>query len=129
MWRFINKQGIEIIPCEYFEDTLDDEIVVNWDEIENEELRERNRKRQTVLKQLLQKRKRLPDNGSLFFLSLFILHQSADVFADDVELKVDHRAYLDIVEIGILKGVRDDGYLEGVISGVAHCETDTIHRN
>ena len=40
MWRFINKQGIEIIPCEYFEDTLDDEIVVNWDEIENEELRE-----------------------------------------------------------------------------------------
>ena len=61
--------------------------------------------------------------------TLFILHQSANVFTYDVELKVDHRAYLDIVEIGILKSVRDNGHLEGVISGVAHCEAHTIHRN
>lgn len=61
--------------------------------------------------------------------TLFIFHQSADVFANDVELEVDHRAYLDIVEISILKGVRDDGDLEGVICGIANCEADTIYRN
>ena len=68
---------------------------------------------------------------AFFFLkdSLFILHQSADVFADDVKLKVDHRTYLNIVEIGILKSVRDNGHLEGVISGVAHCKAYTIHRD
>lgn len=61
--------------------------------------------------------------------TLFILHQPTDVFAYDVELEVDHRAYLDIVEISILKGVRDDGDLEGVICGIANCEADTIYRN
>ena len=47
------------------------------------------------------------------------LLQAGDVFTKDVELEVDNRAYADVLEVGMLHGVGDDGYLEGVARGIA----------
>ena len=51
---------------------------------------------------------------------------ACNVLADDVELDVDERAGVDVVEIGVLEGVGDDAHLESVLGGVTHGETDTI---
>lgn len=52
--------------------------------------------------------------------------EARNVFADDVELKVDLRADFDVVEVGVVVGVGDDAHLEGVVGRVADGETDSI---
>ena len=47
-------------------------------------------------------------------LLILELCQAADVLADDVELKVDFRTDLYVVEVGMLKGVGDDTYFKRV---------------
>ena len=47
------------------------------------------------------------------------LLQAGDVFAEDIELKVDDGAYVDVAKVGMLEGVGDDGHLEGIAGGIA----------
>ena len=47
------------------------------------------------------------------------LLQTGNVLADDVELEVDNRSDADVLEVGMLHGVGDDGYLKRVLRGVA----------
>ena len=60
------------------------------------------------------------------FGALLERHQSADVFPDDVELQIDHRAFDDGVEVRQVVGVGDDGHLEAVRAGVADGEADAV---
>ena len=64
-----------------------------------------------------------PRTGTSVTLKLL---QSGDVFAEDVEFKVDDGAYTDVAEVGVLEGVGDDGDLEGVAGGVADGEADAV---
>lgn len=48
------------------------------------------------------------------------------VLSEDVKFDVYARAYLDVAEVGVLEGVRNDGDLERVGSGVAHGERHAI---
>ncbi len=52
---------------------------------------------------------------------LFELGETGDVFADDVEFEVDAVADLDVAEVGVLEGVRDDGDAERARFAVADC--------
>jgi len=60
------------------------------------------------------------------FFSLLNSLQTGYVFADDVELEVDDRAHADVLEVGVLKGVGDDGHLEGVACGVTDGERHAV---
>lgn len=57
------------------------------------------------------------------------MSQSADVLSNDVELDVNHRSWLDAMEIGELVGVRDDVDLEGVVGGITYSKAHAIHRD
>ena len=48
-----------------------------------------------------------------------ILH-ARNVFPDDVKLDVHNRSHLDVLEVGMLKGVGNDAHLKGVRCGTAH---------
>ena len=67
--------------------------------------------------------KRLGHKGMQEWLQLL---QAGDVFAEDIELKVDDGAYVDVAKVGMLEGVGDDGHLEGIAGGIADSEADTI---
>ena len=41
MWGFVNEEGVEVIPCAYPCRYLDKGLGDNYENIENEELRER----------------------------------------------------------------------------------------
>ena len=47
------------------------------------------------------------------------LLQTGNILADDVEFQIDDGAHFDVLKIGVLHCVGDDGYLEGVACGVA----------
>ena len=51
---------------------------------------------------------------------------ACQILAYDVELEVHHGAYLEVVEVGVLEGVGNDAYLEGVFRGAAYGEGDAI---
>lgn len=53
--------------------------------------------------------------------------QAGYVFSEDVKLKVDHRAHLDITEVGVCTGVRNDGHLESVVGGIADREGNAVY--
>lgn len=55
--------------------------------------------------------------------------EAGDVFADDVELKVDHGADFDVAEVGVGQGIGDDGHGEAVRPGVADGERNAIDRD
>ena len=57
---------------------------------------------------------------------LLILQHAADVFAYNVKLYIDYTARLYGMEIGMLEGIRDNGYLEGIVSRIAHRETSSL---
>lgn len=57
-----------------------------------------------------------------FVLIFFEVHDTADVFADNVEFEVHYTAFLDLVEIGMLVGVGNDRHLETVVLRVAYGE-------
>ena len=46
--------------------------------------------------------------------------QAADVFAQDVEFKIDLRSYLYVVEVGVFVGKGNDAHLERVGRGFAY---------
>jgi len=54
------------------------------------------------------------------------LLQAGDVFAEDVELEIDDSAHADVLEIGVLHGVGDDGHLEGMGGGTADGERHAV---
>lgn len=51
------------------------------------------------------------------------------VFSKNVKLDVYNGAWLEVVEVGVLIGVRNDGNRKLATLGVYHRETDTIDRN
>lgn len=64
-----------------------------------------------------------------FVLIFFEVHDTADVFADNVEFEVHYTAFLDLVEIGMLVGVGNDRHLETVVLRVAYGEAYPVHGN
>ena len=58
-----------------------------------------------------------------------LLHQSGDVFPDDVELDVYDGSDPEGVEIRMLVGIRDDRHLEGIVAGVDHGQAHAVHGN
>ena len=56
----------------------------------------------------------------IFFFFFFI--ETGNVFAQDVKLQIDNGAHLNILEVGVLQGIGNDGYLECVICGIAYRE-------
>lgn len=52
---------------------------------------------------------------SPFHTLSFITGQPAQVFADNVEFEVDHAAFPEGMEIGMLVSVRDNRYLERIV--------------
>ena len=50
---------------------------------------------------------------SLF--DLFEALQSCDILTENIEFDIHHGSYFDVAEVGVLSGVRDDGYGEGVV--------------
>ena len=57
---------------------------------------------------------------------LLELLQTGDVLADNVEFNVDDRSDADVLEVGVLHSVGDDGHLESITGGTADGEGDTI---
>ena len=54
-----------------------------------------------------------------FLLEAF---QSCDILAENIEFYIHHGSYFDVAEVGVLSGVRDDGYGEGVVGWLADGE-------
>lgn len=52
--------------------------------------------------------------------------QASNVLTDDVELEIHAGSNLDVVEIRVLVGVRDDAHLERVIAGVANRQAHAV---
>jgi len=52
--------------------------------------------------------------------------QASNVLPDDVKLEIHAGSYLDVVEIRVLVGVRDDAHLERVIAGVANRQAHAV---
>ena len=52
-------------------------------------------------------------------MSILQLLQAGNILANDVEFQVDDGTHFDVLKIGMLHRVGDDGYLEGVACGVA----------
>lgn len=40
-WGLVNREGMEVIPCAYDDEILDDGNFYDWEYIKNDELRER----------------------------------------------------------------------------------------
>ena len=55
------------------------------------------------------------------------LLEAGDVFAKDVELKVDNGADADVLEIGMFHSVRNDGYLESALRRIANGERHAVN--
>ena len=58
------------------------------------------------------------------FVQVFLLEafQSCDILAENIEFYIHHGSYFDVAEVGVLSGVRDDGYGEGVVGWLADGE-------
>lgn len=52
--------------------------------------------------------------------------QASNVLPDDVKLEIHAGSNLDVVEIRVLVGVRDDAHLERVIAGVANRQAHAV---
>ena len=59
---------------------------------------------------------------SKLFIRLFEALQSCDILAENIEFDIHHGSYFDVAEVGVLSGVRDDGYGEGVVGWLADGE-------
>ena len=57
------------------------------------------------------------------------LHHPTEVFADDVKFEINHATDFNVVEIGILVGVRNDAHFELIVRGTAHRKAYTVDRN
>ena len=57
---------------------------------------------------------------------LLELLQTGNVLADNVIFNVDDRSDADVLEVGVLHSVGDDGHLESITGGMADGEGDTI---
>lgn len=64
---------------------------------------------------------------SKLFIRLFEALQSCDIFAENIEFDIHHGSYFDVAEVGVLSGVRDDGYGEGVVGWLAYGERNAVH--
>lgn len=58
---------------------------------------------------------------------LFEALESCDIFAQNIEFDIHHGSYFDVAEVGVLSGVRDDGYGEGVVGWLAYGERNAVH--
>ena len=61
------------------------------------------------------------------FVHLLKALEASDILAEYVEFDVHHSAYLDVAEVGVLTGVRDDGYRESIVGWVADGERYAIY--
>ena len=52
-----------------------------------------------------------------------------DVFSDNVEFQIDHRASFYLAEIGMFKGVRNNRHFETIIRWCTHRKTNAIYGN
>ena len=59
---------------------------------------------------------------SLFEALLFEALQSCDILTENIKLDIHHGSYFYVAEVGVLSGVRDDGYGEGVVGWLADGE-------
>ena len=59
---------------------------------------------------------------SIIRSSLFEALQSCDILAENIKLDIHHGSYFDVAEVGVLSGVRYDGYGEGVVGWLADGE-------
>ncbi len=59
---------------------------------------------------------------SKLFIRLFKALQSCDILTENIEFDIHHGSYFDVAEVGVLSGVRDDGYGEGVVGWLADGE-------
>lgn len=50
----------------------------------------------------------------------------SEVFADDIEFEIDGVADIEVLEGGVMEGIGDDGYGEGVIFGGDNGEADAV---
>lgn len=50
------------------------------------------------------------DNPLLFLRLKMLLQQAGNIFANDIEFKVNHRTYLKITKVGVLIGIGYDGH-------------------
>ncbi len=57
---------------------------------------------------------------SLF--DLFEALQSCYILTENIKLDIHHGSYFDVAEVGVLSGVRYDGYGEGVVGWLADGE-------
>ena len=57
------------------------------------------------------------------------LHHPTEVFTDDVKFKINHATDFNVVEIGILIGVRNDAHFELIVRGTAHRKAYAVDRN
>lgn len=49
-----------------------------------------------------------------------------EVFADDIEFEIDGVADVEVLECGVVEGVGNDGYREGVVFGSDDGEADAV---
>ena len=57
------------------------------------------------------------------------LHHPTEVFADDVKFEINYATDFNVVEIGILVGVRNDAHFELIVRGTAHRKAYAVDRN
>lgn len=68
--------------------------------------------------------------SDLFFpVHKIFIQKTLDIFAENVELNVDHRTRLDVVEIRDFVGEGDDRHGKVAFFGIHHRETDAIDGN
>ena len=58
---------------------------------------------------------------------LFEALESCDVLTENIEFDIHHGSYLNVAEVGILAGIRDDGYGEGVVGWLTYSERNAVH--